>query len=127
MNRRQVILCLSISVCADAQTEPQWKAGVAKVKITPTEPIWMAGYAARTKPSEGVQTDLYLKALALDDGAGRPVVLVTVDLVGLRRPVADAIADRRSKEYGLTRDRLSINTSHTHSGPATGDFTPRPG
>ena len=67
---------------------------MAKVAITPTESIWMAGYGARTKPSEGVQTDLYLKALALDDGTGRPSVLVTSDLVGLRRQVADGIAER---------------------------------
>src|SRR5262245_37837061 len=127
MNRRQVILCLSISVCADAQTEPQWKAGVAKVKITPTESIWMAGYAARTKPSEGVQTDLYLKAVALDDGSGRPGVLVTSDLVGLRRAVADRIVERCEKQFGLARDHLIINSSHTHSGPITGELSPRPG
>src|SRR5688572_14251183 len=127
MNRRQAILCLSMSVCADAQTEPQWKAGVAKVKITPTEPIWMAGYAARTKPSEGVQTELYLKALALDDGSGRPAVLVTSDLVGLRRRVADRIVERCENQFGLMRDRLIINSSHTHSGPVTGEFNPRAG
>ncbi len=127
MNRRQVILCLSMSVCADAQTEPQWKAGVAKVKITPTESIWMAGYAARTKPSEGVQTELYLKAVALDDGSGRPAVLVTSDLVGLRRQVADRIVERCQKQFGLTRDHLLINSSHTHSGPVTGEFNPRAG
>ena len=27
-----------------------WKAGVAKVKITPEHDMWMAGYAARDKP-----------------------------------------------------------------------------
>ncbi|HUQ90825.1 MAG TPA: neutral/alkaline non-lysosomal ceramidase N-terminal domain-containing protein [Bryobacteraceae bacterium] len=112
---------------ASAQLEGQWKAGVAKVKITPDEPIWMAGYAARTKPSEGVQTDLYLKVLALDDGSGRSAVLVTTDLVGLRRQVADKIAERCAKQYGITRDRLAINSSHTHSGPTTGEFASRAG
>src|SRR5438477_8457271 len=109
MSRSQLFLCLLISVVASSRVQGQWKAGVAKVAITPTESIWMAGYAARTKPSEGVQTDLYLKALALDDGSGRASVLVTSDLVGLRRQVADVIAERCEKEYGLTRDRLVIN------------------
>jgi neutral ceramidase len=122
MNRRQVILCLSMAMCAGAETERQWKVGVAKVKITPTESIWMAGYAARTKPSEGVQTELYLKALALDDGSGRPAVLVTSDLVGLRRQIADRIVERCEKQFGLTRDHLIINSSHTHSGPVTGEM-----
>src|SRR5689334_15313066 len=121
----RILFCLWMAVCANAQT--QWRAGVAKVDITPAESIWMAGYAARTKPSEGVQTELYLKALALDDGSNRPSVLVTSDLVGLRRQVADVIAERCEKQYGLTRDRLAINSSHTHSGPATGELTPRAG
>ena len=127
MSRSKPLFCLLLAVCASAQTRDQWSAGAAKVVITPTESIWMAGYGSRTKPSEGVQTDLYLKALALDDGSGRPSVLVTSDLVGLRRPVADRIAERCEKQYGLTRDRLLINSSHTHSGPTTGDFAPRTG
>src|SRR5262245_30554529 len=127
MIRTKLLFCLLFAVCAGAQTPGQWRAGAAKVAITPNESIWMAGYGARTKPSEGVQTELYLKALALDDGSGRPSVLVTSDLVGLRRKVADRIAERCEKEYGLTRDRLLINSSHTHSGPTTGDFAPRPG
>jgi neutral ceramidase len=122
MSLSQPFLYLLLAVSAGAQTHRTWKAGVAKVAITPTESIWMAGYGARTKPSEGVQTDLYLKALALDDGSGRPSVLVTSDLVGLRRQVADTIAERCEKQYGLTRDRLAINSSHTHSGPTTGEF-----
>jgi hypothetical protein len=97
------------------------------VKITPSESIWMAGYAARTKRSEGVQTDLYVKALALDDGSGRPAVLITSDLVGLRRPVADRIVERCEKQFGLTCDRLIINSSHTHSGPITGEWNPPAG
>ena len=30
-----------------------WKAGAARGAITPKEPMWMAGYAARNHPSEG--------------------------------------------------------------------------
>ncbi len=55
--------------CA-AQTgkpETEWKAGVASVVITPEEPMWMAGYASRDKPSEGKTHDLFAKALALED------------------------------------------------------------
>ena len=41
---------------------------------------------------------------------------------------AAAFANPRcEKQYGLTRDRLLINSSHTHSGPTTGDFAPRTG
>jgi hypothetical protein len=41
-----------------AQKKTSWKAGVARVVITPDKPTWMAGYAARTKPSEGKLHDI---------------------------------------------------------------------
>jgi hypothetical protein len=99
---------------------PTWKAGVAKVVITPTEPIWMAGFGSRTKPSEGVRQDLYAKALALQDESGRPAVIVALDLVGIEKEMADAIAAEAARRHGLTRDRLVLNISHTHSGPVAG-------
>jgi neutral ceramidase len=117
MKTRSCILALT-AVTAFAQTG--WKAGVAKASITPTESIWMSGYAARTKPSEGVRQEIYLKALALQDDTGKTVVLVTSDLSGMRREVADIIAEKCEKNLGLARDRLALNASHNHSGPMTG-------
>jgi len=107
-------------LCACAGQEYGWKAGVAKAVITPAEPIWMAGYGARRKPSEGVRQDLHVKALALQDETGRISVLVTLDLADLKRDFSDLIAQRCRKQFGLSRDRLVLNESHTHSGPVTG-------
>jgi Neutral/alkaline non-lysosomal ceramidase. len=97
-----------------------WKAGVSKVTITPTESIWMAGYGNRTRPSEGVLQDLFVKCLALQAGDDKVAVMVTSDLLGFPRDVADPIADQCQKRYGLSRDRLLLNSSHTHSGPVVG-------
>jgi neutral ceramidase len=94
-----------------------WKAGVAKAVITPSESIWLAGYGDRTRPSEGVLQDIHVKALALDAEAGKPVVIVTADLVGFPREISDPVAARCEKEFGLPRDRLLLNASHTHSAP----------
>ena len=44
-----------------------WKAGVATRVITPTEPLWMAGYASRDRPATEKEHDLFVKALALGD------------------------------------------------------------
>ena len=95
----------------------EWKAGVARVDITPGGPVWMSGYAARTKPSEGVLQRLGAKALALDDGKGGRAVIVTADVIGFSRPTADAIAAGALKRFGLERAQLVLNASHTHSGP----------
>ncbi len=105
-----VFLTLSLS----AQT---WRAGAAKIDITPSGPIWMAGYAARTHPSEGVLSPLHVKALALEDGRQGRVVILTSDLIGFPRSVAEEIAVAALKQYGLERSQLVLNSSHTHSGP----------
>ena len=94
------------------------EAGVARVKITPPTPFWMSGYAARTHPSEGVEQELWAKALALRDGRGGRLVLVTSDLIGLPRAVSDEVAARARERLGLRRDQLLLSSSHTHCGPA---------
>jgi neutral ceramidase len=98
-----------------------WKAGVAKAVITPEEPIWMAGYASRNKPSEGKIQDLYAKALALEDPQGRRLVIVTTDLIGFSRSIAEKVAQEVQKRTGLKRDRLMLTSSHTHTGPVIRD------
>jgi hypothetical protein len=95
----------------------EYKAGVARVVITPDTPIYMSGYANRTHPSEGKLHDLWAKALAIEDRKGGRVVIVTTDLIGLSRPIADEIATHVMKEQGLDRSRLVLNSSHTHTGP----------
>jgi neutral ceramidase len=110
-----VCFLLALPYAAPAQTA--WKAGVAQAVITPREPIWLAGNGDRTRPSEGVLRDLYVKALALDAEAGKPVVIVTSDVLGIPRELADPVAARCEKEFGLPRDRLELNSSHTHSAP----------
>ncbi len=94
-----------------------WRAGVAVRKITPPGPIWLAGYANRAAPSAGLDTELFAKALALDDTRGGRLVLVTLDLIGipaaLRAHAEQAVADR----FGLRPHELLLNASHTHSGP----------
>ena len=36
-----------------------WQAGAVAVDVTPSEPIWLAGYAARTRPSESVRMPIH--------------------------------------------------------------------
>jgi hypothetical protein len=110
---------LAVLIIALTPAHADWKAGAARVDITPTEPIWMAGYGARTRPSEGVRQKIWVKALALEDDTGAKSVLVTSDLLGFDREMARHVAEQALAKYSLTRDRLAINSSHTHSGPVT--------
>ena len=112
----QILFCLLLA-CQAALAAADFTAGVARVKITPDGPIWMSGYAARKHPSEGILTDLWAKALALESTPGGRVVIVTTDVIGLPRPISELVAARVEKQYGLERARLLLNSSHTHSGP----------
>jgi neutral ceramidase len=95
-----------------------FQAGVARVKITPPTPFWMSGYAARTHPSEGVEQDLWSKALALRDPGGHQAVLVTTDLIGLPRAISDEVAVRVRERFRVERSQIILSASHTHCGPA---------
>lgn len=95
----------------------EFRAGVARVDITPAGPIWMTGYGDRTHPSTGVSQRLWTKALAIDDGRGKPMVIVTADLIGLPRVITDVVSARALKEYGIERSRILFNASHIHTGP----------
>lgn len=108
-------LCLLLAMPGWAA--PAMKAGAAKIDITPDGPIWMSGYAARNKPSEGALMPLWAKALALEDGRGRRAVIVTTDLIGLPMELTDVVAARAMEKYKLGREGLVFNSSHTHTGP----------
>lgn len=101
-----------------------WKAGVARVIITPRQPLWMAGFAVRTRPSEGTLHDLWAKALVLEEEGGKQVVFVTSDLLGFPKNVSDHIRDRLKTSFGLSRAQIILNSSHTHSGPVLQNALP---
>lgn len=111
-----VFIC-SATVAHAAAPALDWKAGVATRKLTPSEPIWLAGYANRAKPSDGVDQDVFAKALAVDDGNGGRVVIVTLDLVGVPHALRVYVERECAQKHGLKPAEIVLNASHTHSGP----------
>lgn len=105
-----------INTAAGAE-EALWKAGVARANITPTNALWMGGYAKRTNPAEGKETDLWLKALALEDAGGHRAVIVTSDLLAIRPPTYQACLPRLKQQFGLDPAQVLLTASHTHCGP----------
>ena len=106
---------------------PLWRAGVAAVRITPDNPLPMAGYDARTEPAEGTQQDLYAKALVLEDAAGGRTLWITLDLIGATAGLRETVASRVTETMGIPASALLMNASHTHCGPdydhaAAGDY-----
>ncbi len=112
--------CLLLVSAADSDQVSGWKAGAASVVITPDEPTWMAGYGGRKAPAEGKLTELWAKALALEDASGRRGLVISLDLVGIDREMSRLICERVGAKHGLAREQIAIATSHTHSGPVVG-------
>jgi neutral ceramidase len=122
MNRRQFLraataIGLTGRGVARSTRAAAWRAGVATVDITPESSLWMAGFARRTRPSQGVAMPLHAKALALQCGAQPAAVLVTVDLLGVTARISGRVASRVQRRHRIRRADLLFNASHTHCGP----------
>ena len=111
-----LFLLISTNQTALAETMTTWEAGAAKIVITPSEPVWMAGYAGRNGPSEGVLVDLHARALGLKSKENNRLFLVTLDLIEIPESLRKLILDV-ANEHGIKPEELLLNVSHTHGGP----------
>ena len=103
-----------------------WLAGTSKVDITPTEPMRMAGYASRDHSSEGVDSPLAVRCVALRHRSLPPPVagdhrdtllLVAIDTIGLPGSLAHEINRRIEQDFATPRQRIVLTSTHTHCGP----------
>ncbi len=124
-NREQCLLAIAlwvVSVCLSpacaADEISGWKAGFSRVVITPEKPMWMSGYGSRNKPADGKIHDLFVRVAGLQDAKGHRVVMVSLDLVGVPRGMAQRVSAAAKAKHRLERADLMFCCSHTHSGPA---------
>jgi len=96
---------------------PSFRAGAASLRITPDEPMWLAGFAVRTEPAKGKLSDLYVKAMAIEDERGNRVVIVSIDLIAISKSVATKVCNEAKRQFGLSRDQVMLCATHTHYGP----------
>ncbi len=115
MHRTSILTALLLA--GSAAVAADYRAGVARIVITPQETMWAGGYGARTQPVSETLHDLYAKALVLEDAKGYRLVIITTDLLGLPRAMADPIADELIRRHGLHREQIVISSTHTHCGP----------
>ena len=113
-----VVLCFALGAlnAPSALRAADWKAGVARVSITPQEPVCMWGYVG-VRFSEGIAHEIHVRALAIEDPAGNRVVIVTSDLAGFEGEMIEPVATRIERRHALQRRQLLFNASHTHPGP----------
>ena len=80
--------------------------GAAKVDVTPTHPVALAGYGGRTQEHEGVDTKIWARALAI--GAKNPAMIIAVDNCGIPASVTRAVAAKLQKGHGVKPANLVL-------------------
>ena len=122
--RRSVVwvgLAVFVGLLASAgETAAGWKAGLAKIEITPETPMRMSGYASRDHAAEGKETDLWAKSVLLEDEKGHRALAISLDLVGIDGKTSKLLKERIGKDLGLQPGEISLLCSHTHCGPIVG-------
>ena len=99
------LLALALLACSG------FRAGTASSDITPSWPVPLGGYGARQgRLSEGVHDRVFARALWLDDGSTR-VVIIATDLVGSSREIRDTVKKRLGDVHVI------LAATHNHSGP----------
>ena len=99
------------------------KIGAARVEITPRAGLPMDGYGARASGALGTHDPLHVRAIAAEGDDGVAVGLVVADLLFVGPRLQAAVAARVLASTGISRDRLQLVGTHTHSGPAFDEWS----
>lgn len=92
---------------------------VQKININPPLGIEFIGYH-RDKPISEILHDIYAIAYYINDNR-KEMLFISIDNVGLLKEFSDEIRNRISETTNIDIDKIILNFSHTHSGPATAD------
>src|SRR5579872_5877038 len=103
------LLLLPLSLAA----ETGYRAGVARIDITPPIGHPMGGYSERKGPATGTHDPLYATVLVIESG-GNSIALVTCDL---RSFVSTRVGDLAKQRFGIKNTLIDV--AHDHSGPLT--------
>lgn len=98
----------------DGDPPGQLKVGFGRTDITP--PVGTIVTGAELDRSVGSDDPLFAAALVAQSG-DRTVAIVGIDLVKIRRDLADAAIAEASRRTGIDRQAVMICPSHNHSSP----------
>jgi hypothetical protein len=125
--RRRVFLCSAfwslvyialflVAASGQSALAAELRAGTAKIDITPTQPVRLAGYESRKELSQGVHDPLGARALAFEQD-GKRLIFVSVDSLGFYNDTAEAFRKMILGTCRLKPAELFMCAIHTHSAP----------
>jgi hypothetical protein len=84
--------------------------------------VALAGFGQRTSPSVGVLDRIFTKALYLENGPER-LLVITADLLCIPHRLGTAVVAALATRTGLEPRQICVCASHSHSAPAVeGDY-----
>lgn len=112
-----VLTLAPLSLLAQAQPEPVFRAGAATSNITPPLGMEIVGNFAPRPIAAQVHDELHARCLVLDDGTTK-LVFVVADTISLGREVWDEAKQKIETATGIPAANLMCSTTHTHSSVA---------
>jgi len=91
--------------------------GLAEIDVTPDYPVRLSGFGFRRSECEGVTQRIWAKAMAIGDQEQGPVVLITVDNLGVSDELVGDLAARLREKADIGREQIAVSCSHTHTAP----------
>ena len=125
MNSKKNLLVLIILVACSFLSGQQVKQGfqegilraaIAKIDITPENPVMLYGYSSRKTPSEGVHDPLYARVIVFEN-SGNKVIFISSDLGSYGSEVSLTIMKNIRDKFNLKESELFLSTIHSHSSP----------
>ncbi len=119
------VFAWAVATAVHAADADGFRAGSARVDISPTNAVRLMGYAARANlaaPTEVAQR-IHARALALTRG-DQTAVVVTIDNCILPGAVAYEIRANIAKASGLAPGNIAFAVTHTHSAPCLSGAAP---
>jgi len=94
------------------------RVGAGRADITPDWPVSLAGFAVRTGRSTGVAHRLHVRAIVVERGPRR-VLVVSADLLNWSPERLPGLRSRLTARCGIAPDAMVFAATHNHSAPAT--------
>ena len=102
----------------------EWTVGSAKADITPDVPVRLSGYGSRTLSTAEIDDRLFARAMTLKYAEQPPLVIVSLDAIGLSASLTDQIHAQLRNRFSLERKQVVLCTSHSHTAPQLDDVLP---
>lgn len=94
------------------------QVGYARVDITPTESVPLAGFGNTSqRMSRAIRDELYASCFAITDAEDTTVILMSMDLQRGTQWEAAIVQEAALQQFGIPADHVFVAGTHTHAAP----------